>query len=137
VRVEEEDEPMAIEEIPEAPKQTGDDSDDALFVESDSDDDFFQTQQTPASKRRRGKRMGDVEQEQLQDGQDEDDGNDDKKKLGLKTRYDGFAIYGRIVYLSIKRRGGPAALKSPDGQVTMENWVSTQVAREMGIDMDD
>jgi hypothetical protein len=139
IRFEEEDEPVIIDRIPEARKppdnQAGEDSDDALFVASDSEDDFFQTQPTPASKRRNQRG---TEQNMLEDFRDVDGGGgDEKKKLGLQTRYDGFAIYGRIVCLVVKRRGGPLALKSSVGQAMMETWVSTQVAREMDVDVND
>ncbi|KAL5117664.1 hypothetical protein ACEQ8H_004412 [Pleosporales sp. CAS-2024a] len=57
---------------------------------------------------------------------------EDKKKVGLKTSYDGFSIYGRILCLVVKRRGvrssaggGPAS-----SQQMLENWVSTQAAAE-------
>ncbi|KAL9595115.1 MAG: hypothetical protein Q9219_006632 [cf. Caloplaca sp. 3 TL-2023] len=55
---------------------------------------------------------------------------DDKKKLSLRTKYDGFSIYGRILCLVVKRRG---SARSQDraggaGQAMMEEWIaSTQV----------
>jgi hypothetical protein len=137
IRTEEEDESIVIDSIPEAQKpsesQPGDDSDDALFVASDSEDDFFQTQPTPASRRRKQLDSGQNTVENIEEGE----GGDDKKKLGLQTRYDGFAIYGRILCLVVKRRGGPPTSKSSTGQAMMETWVSTQVAREMDVDMND
>ncbi|KAI9681997.1 MAG: hypothetical protein M1817_000051 [Caeruleum heppii] len=54
---------------------------------------------------------------------------DDKKKLAFITTYDGFSIYGRILYLVIKRRT-TAKGKSTEGtgQAMMEDWIiSTQV----------
>jgi hypothetical protein len=62
-------------------------------------------------------------------------GDDDTKKLGLKTMYDGFAIYGKILCLIVKRTSAPSNGKAgASSQVMMENWVSTQVAQEMGLD---
>jgi hypothetical protein len=64
---------------------------------------------------------------------------DDKKKLGLNTSYDGFSIYGRILCLVVKRRGvrtigGIAAPAS--SQQMLENWVSTQAVAEHDEDED-
>jgi hypothetical protein len=141
LREEDEDVPVTIDDIPEAPqptdKQTGDDSDDALFVNSDSEDDFFQTQATPASRRRNRQKRADTGDDVEQEAEEDGEGGDDKKKLGLQMRYDGFAIYGRIVCLLVKRKAGPGALGPPTGQAMIENWVSTQVARELGMDPDD
>ena len=62
---------------------------------------------------------------------------DDKKKLGIKTLYDGFAIYGKILCLIVKRTNVPTIIKAgASGSAVMENWVSTQVAQEMGLDED-
>ncbi|KAL8666635.1 MAG: hypothetical protein Q9168_007431 [Polycauliona sp. 1 TL-2023] len=64
---------------------------------------------------------------------DEDPHTDDKKKLGMRTSYDGFSIYGRILCLVVKRRGN---VKGKDqaggvGQAMMEDWIaSTQMAEE-------
>ena len=58
---------------------------------------------------------------------------EEKKKLRIDTSYDGFAIYGRILCLVVKRRGGGAArgreLAGGAGQAMMEEWIAgTQVA---------
>jgi len=61
---------------------------------------------------------------------------DDKKKMGLRTTYDGFAIYGRVLCLVVKRREGargkgPAAVGA--GKAMMEEWIaSTQAPEEEG-----
>ncbi|KAI9825815.1 MAG: hypothetical protein M1832_000755 [Thelocarpon impressellum] len=58
-------------------------------------------------------------------------GDDDKKKLGLNTSYDGFSIYGRILCLIVKRRHNRAPAKDTSGQALMEDWIqSTQAATE-------
>ncbi|MCJ1336974.1 hypothetical protein MMC09_002252 [Bachmanniomyces sp. S44760] len=65
---------------------------------------------------------------------------DSKKKLALNTSYEGFSIYGRILCLVVKRKGGPAPRSSGGagakaghggpgrGQTMVEDWItSTQV----------
>lgn len=64
---------------------------------------------------------------------DEDPHTDDKKKLGMKTSYDGFSIYGRILCLVVKRRGNVKGkdLAGGAGQAMMEEWIaSTQLVEE-------
>lgn len=67
-------------------------------------------------------------------GNDSDEDNiqeEDKKKLAMDISYEGFAIYGRVLCLVVKRRGtGKAsqASASQSGQAKMENWItSTQI----------
>lgn len=67
-----------------------------------------------------------------------DAGEDDKKKMALNTTYDGFSIYGRILCLVVKRRGGTEGkgLAGGAGQAMMEEWIaSTQMGE--GQTMDD
>lgn len=115
-------------------KRSRDDSEDELFIgHSDiSDDEGFQTGAGPGLKRRR-----------LAEVMNEGDGDDDdKKKLGVDTSYDGFSIYGRILCLLVKRRGNKANGKLPGssadetGQQMLEGWISTQAAAEQIIDND-
>jgi len=107
-------------------------SNEALFINDDiSEDEGFQTQTGPALKRPRATK------ETVRALEDEDD----KKKLGLKTSYDGFSIYGRILCLVVKRRGGnkgriPGASANEAGQQMLESWVSTQAAQD-GVMLDD
>ncbi|KAI9733080.1 MAG: hypothetical protein M1834_003626 [Cirrosporium novae-zelandiae] len=62
----------------------------------------------------------------------------DEKKKGMKTIYDGFAIYGRILCLVVKRTGGSRSIGGPGssqggGKAMMEEWItSTQVNKEIG-----
>jgi hypothetical protein len=52
---------------------------------------------------------------------------DDKKKLGLKTTYEGFSIWGWVLCLLVTRKGGPTK-KSTDsnaGQALLEEWISS------------
>lgn len=65
--------------------------------------------------------------------------------MAVDISYEGFAIYGRVLCLVIKRRG-PRALASsggsgrpltgrPGGQAVMENWItSTQLPEAGGED---
>lgn len=122
-------------------KAVGDiDSDgDPLFVSSD-DEGTFQTQRAAPTKRRR-------QQQKASEGEPEaeHEGDDDKKKLALNTTYDGFSIYGRILCLIVKRKGttaAPAAAAAGNnaplgGSQMMEQWVSTQVAQDAGLEDDE
>lgn len=87
-----------------------------------SDDEGFQTQRSPAAKKRR-----DTEAEAGIEVAAEED---DKKKLSMKTAYDGFSIYGRILCLVVKRKGvkaRPSGIADGGGQMMLENWVSQQI----------
>ncbi|OAR05872.1 hypothetical protein LLEC1_04536 [Akanthomyces lecanii] len=66
----------------------------------------------------------------------DNDGEEDKKKMAMDVSYDGFAIYGRVLCLVVKRREGGTKSKSSSasggntatGQAKMENWItSTQM----------
>lgn len=138
VRDEDEDQPVSLSDIPEAPAVAGNGerpgSPDALFVNensSDSDDGL------QLSSRRRKRRQ--TEDDELGDE------SEDKKKLMLNTSYDGFSIYGRILCLVVKRKGAAAktgrgatgsAAPAASSQQMMENWVSTQAAANIGDEED-
>lgn len=111
-------------ETTEAGTKPPDDTGRPVIVDDDiSDDEGFQTQWAPASRKTKTE----------DPGNDEADGDDDKKKLALKTAYDGFNIYGRILCLVVKRKGSKAkvtGVADQSGQMMMENWVSTQAAQE-------
>lgn len=73
--------------------------------------------------------------------QNSNNNQDDKKKTALDTTYDGFSIYGRILCLVVKRRGGAkgkeaAAGGHGTGQAMMEEWIASTQAGE-GAMMDD
>lgn len=65
------------------------------------------------------------------------DASDDKKKLAMDVSYEGFAIYGQVLCLVVKKRASATttsnsnsggAKSRPEGQAMMENWISsTQV----------
>ncbi|KAF4974159.1 hypothetical protein FZEAL_8924 [Fusarium zealandicum] len=75
-------------------------------------------------------------------GSSEDDlgENEDKKKLAIDVSYEGFAIYGQVLCLVVKKRetgraphnaagaaasGGMGGRIRPEGQAMMENWISS------------
>lgn len=122
----------------------GEDGDEDLFVaqddaeEEDDDDDYTTAAPRPAKRRKDDASAAEHEE-----------GRDDKKKLAMDISYEGFAIYGRVLCLVVKRRAGSAGGKgkgvavraadgrgnksapssaAPGGQATMENWItSTQM----------
>jgi len=54
--------------------------------------------------------------------------SDDKKKMAMETTYDGFAIYGRVLCLVIKRKDKKGKGPVNAGQAMMEDWItSTQM----------
>lgn len=57
--------------------------------------------------------------------------DDDKKKLGFTTSYDGFNIWGFILCLLVERKGGAGKKPQSTGdgnnaQALMEEWIATQ-----------
>ena len=102
-------------------------SQEGLFVSDDSGEENFDVYQMPSSKNK-GKRAV---------GEEDDGGEDDKKKLGMNTTYDGFSIYGRILCLVVKRRGTAKGkeLAGGAGQAMMEEWItSTQMGEGQMMD---
>ncbi|TPX17351.1 uncharacterized protein E0L32_012180 [Thyridium curvatum] len=146
------DKPVALEDIPaidELPprssrrRQRVEDSDDENGegtgpVDLSSDDEYIDGdgdsdhQERPAKRRKEAAAVADSPEEQ----------GDDKKKMAMDITYEGFAIYGRVLCLVVKRRdatGGTgtsasagrrtkaaaAAAGAPRGQAMMENWISS------------
>lgn len=102
---------------------------DELFVSDSSSQAFENHQALQTSKARRRPKDAIT---------DSDADADDKKKLALRTSYDGFSIYGRILCLVVKRRGNAKGkdLAGGAGQAMMEEWIaSTQM--EAGQMMDE
>ncbi|KAF2681327.1 hypothetical protein K458DRAFT_420830 [Lentithecium fluviatile CBS 122367] len=64
----------------------------------------------------------------------EDDVENEAKKLRLNTSYEGFSIYSRILCLVVKRKGVRQQSQPISSQQMLENWVSTQAAAEPGDD---
>ncbi|KAL2126247.1 hypothetical protein VTI74DRAFT_1339 [Chaetomium olivicolor] len=116
-----------------------DSSVDELFEGDGPSDDSDAAMGQPPSKRRKEKAAaaGDTTE------------RDDKKKMAMDISYEGFAIYGRVLCLVVKRRGdsggrgGTSAVQSsgkpqtarPGGQAMMENWIaSTQMPEAVAGD---
>ncbi|VUC37748.1 unnamed protein product [Clonostachys rosea] len=84
-------------------------------IDSDSDTD------QPPQKRHRG----------AEPGKDAETEDDDKKKMAMDVTYEGFAIYGRVLCLVVRkfnRAGETGNKKSGRGsanQASMENWISS------------
>lgn len=59
-------------------------------------------------------------------------GEDDKKKLGFKTTYEGFSIWGWVLCLLVTRKGGPNKKRTDTnaGQALMEDWISSTQQQE-------
>ncbi|KAK1985003.1 hypothetical protein LZ30DRAFT_747516 [Colletotrichum cereale] len=112
-------------------KPPDDDAGDAASpIEIDSEDDV-----SPPSKRikKQGGAGFDVERD-----------GDDKKKMAMDVSYEGFAIYGRVLCLVVKKRqglrlaasSGPGSAKQPAGQASMENWISSTQMPNPGAEDD-
>lgn len=58
--------------------------------------------------------------------------DDDKKKLGFKTRYEGFSIWGRVLCLIVERKSGPGKKEAGNNaQALMQGWIaSTQQGQD-------
>lgn len=55
---------------------------------------------------------------------------DDKKKILLKTTYEGFSIYGKVLCLIVKKRENTSQSSARDGHATMRDWItSTQMLK--------
>jgi hypothetical protein len=131
---------VKLGDIPEAPERLTRPKRSRSEVQnevSESDEENLFVPETAANKRSKtGATPADAEVIE-----DEVESQDDKKKLGLNTSYEGFSIYGRILCLVVKRRGarnaagGAAAPVS--SQQMLENWVSTQAAGQTGDDDED
>ena len=102
---------------------------------SESDEADLFVPETTGKRKKTGAAPADAD-----DVEGDDESQDDKKKLGLKTSYEGFSIYGRILCLVVKRRGarnGTGGAGAPvSSQQMLENWVSTQAAGQVDDDED-
>ena len=58
--------------------------------------------------------------------------DDNEKKLGFDTSYEGFSIWGWVLCLLVDRKSGSGRkISSSDGQALMAEWItSTQLQRE-------
>ncbi|MCJ1377233.1 hypothetical protein MMC17_000325 [Xylographa soralifera] len=121
MREESEEEKAGLGDIPLA--ESGGAEAEALFVsEGEDGEDAFQPRgEGPSERKRRGG-----------SGEGDEEGGEDKKKMVLRTSYEGFRIYGRILCLVVKRRGIATGkqLVGGAGQAMMEEWITaTQLAQ--------
>lgn len=150
LREDDDDEPINLDDIPESTgdinqavslnptkRRRDDPSEDAVSNPSDSDSDAS-VQFASASSAKRTKRSG---RNRTADQGEDLEVQDDNKKLGLNTSYDGFSIYGRILCLVVKRKGPRSHTSGSSvptsSQQMLENWVSTQAAAEHVDDDED
>jgi Zn-dependent metalloprotease len=129
VLLEEDAEEVSLKDIPEVPTTNSrskrahadDDDDEHIFVQSEEDEE-----EDIAPKRRKKTKVTDASTAQE---------DEDKKKLGMKTSYEGFSIYGRILCLIVKRKGVKKSVGgNTAGTQMLENWVSTQADNEGALD---
>ena len=95
---------------------------DPVMIREESDDDDLEISDIPAARDGDGSDPED-------DFERGPDRQDDKKKLGFNTTYDGFNIWGFVLCLLVERRGGPGNKSNAGGghaQALMEEWISTQ-----------
>lgn len=134
-REESEDDEVNLEDLPEAADDASDS--DGLFVGEDAGRRSKRPRATTNDSQLSSAEGSEPRLKRRKDGQEEistEEQEDDKKKMAMDTTYDGFAIYGRVLCLVVKRidkRGkGPAGALG-GGQATMENWItSTQMPPE-------
>ncbi|KAL2878671.1 hypothetical protein SGCOL_005894 [Colletotrichum sp. CLE4] len=101
----------------------------ASAIEIDSDDDAPR----PSKRVKKQETGSDLEQD-----------GDDKKKMAMDVSYEGFAIYGRVLCLVVKKRQGlrlavstaAGGAKQPVGQASMENWISSTQMPNPGAEED-
>jgi hypothetical protein len=118
----------AFEIIPSDEDDEEDADDYGAAAGSAIDVDYDSDAEQPPNKRRK-RPVVEVE--------DEPGEHDDKKKIAMDVSYEGFAIYGRVLCLVVKKRetlntnvsrAGPGAATTAGasgGQAMMENWISS------------
>lgn len=112
-------------------------AEDDLFV---GDDDSDGSAAAPPPAKRRKDAASPAEHEPQRD---------DKKKLAMDIRYEGFSIYGRVLCLVVKKRDGLSAGRNAaaktgrragqsaapgGGQAVMENWITSTQMPEVAPD---
>ena len=112
-------------------------------LREESDDEDFKIEPTPLATDSRSANLNatgspiavDDDDQDATDAQspevERDHTQDEKKKLGLTTIYDGFRIYGRILCLVVKRKGKSSTGRT--GQAMVEEWISSTQAKEDGV----
>ena len=106
------------------------DTSEPVVIREEGEEDLVDLAQIPERR--------DAEDANAESSVNEDDVEEEEeaKKLRLKTSYEGFSIYGRILCLVVKQRGVRQPAQPISSQQMLENWVSTQAAAEH-VDDDD
>lgn len=107
-------------------------ADDSIIVRDESDDEDITISDIPAAD---DESDVDATTQVIDDTLNPEGDDDDKKKLGFKTTYDGFSIWGWVLCLFVERKGGPgqksSAATEGNAQALMQDWItSTQQQRE-------
>lgn len=134
-REESEDDEVDLQDLPaaeELPTMEEDISDaGSLFVDDDDDEDRQAAKRPRAATDASASEASATEPDakRRKDSARGEEDSDDKKKMAMTTTYEGFAIYGRVLCLVVKRKGSKGKAKERDeGQAMMEDWItSTQM----------
>jgi hypothetical protein len=131
-REESEDEDVNLQDLPPAdefpPVEDVEDVSDAgsLFVDDDEDHQAPKRPRVPTDASLSDS-LSEPSAKRMKDAAGGEEEGDDKKKLAMSTTYEGFAIYGRVLCLVVKRKDSSKG-KRTEGQAMMEDWIaSTQM----------
>lgn len=131
-REESEDEEVTLQDLPPAdefpPVEDLEDVSDAgsLFVDDDGEHQAPKRPRIPTDASSSEASLGEPNAKRRRDAARGGEESDDKKKLAMSTTYEGFAIYGRVLCLVVKRKDKRG--KRTEGQAMMEDWIaSTQM----------
>lgn len=128
IREEDEDDaPIDLTDIPEAPADGHDSDEEPLFLpghgSEDSDDDFIPNPKTQKWKRK-----------------ESEDVNEDKKKLRFRTEYEGFTIYDKVLCLVVTRkekRKEKPTVGAARGNGLIEGWIAMSQATRDGVSIEE
>ncbi|KHJ31323.1 hypothetical protein EV44_g5616 [Erysiphe necator] len=116
---------LCLHELPEASKNDWTSSLDQSAVDLGQQEKRKRTRDA----RSLGSSSSDVESSCKKPKNQDSSGSEEEledKKMEIRTTYEGFTIYGRVLCLIVKRRDGSGKASSePIGQATMENWISS------------
>ncbi|KAI9802744.1 MAG: hypothetical protein M1825_002766 [Sarcosagium campestre] len=130
-------EPIELDKIVSAADDATSSDEVIIREESDDDEDDLTLRDVPPA----SAEGVDLQRHDPSNGRGDDDLDDDKKKLGFNTTYEGFNIYGKMLCLIVKRTQLHAAGAATwggesirGGQAMMEDWISsTQVGPSVDV----
>lgn len=129
IREEEDDAPVDLTAIPEAPPEG--DNEPLFLPRSDSEDDSEDDSDFPPTRKRKQKEVNN----------DDSAEHDDKKKLRFNTEYEGFAIYGKVLCLIVTRKKNQEPEKRAPGPAVggglIEGWIAMSQAVRAGEGTED